>query len=321
MTTERGYECLRSQLQEMEEMMLSAAEEAGKQAGESLRRVIVSGGKRLRPSLAWICYHLADSREMEILPLMCTLEMMHTASLIHDDVVDNACQRRNTPTIHTKYGTQFAVQCGDYLLAKAMEYMIPYQGTEIVEALSDTSRQMCLGEFQQMQGLYSLKMQTLESYHIQICQKTAKLLGASTLSGALAGGMNREEAEALKKFGENLGVAFQLQDDLLDFASDADTGKPPGQDIRNGIFTMPVLYVMKEYPDKEIASLLEQRQKSERETARILEYIEHAGGVRYTKEQITKRSEEAVVCLERFPETTPKKMLRGMVSRLMERRS
>lgn len=357
------YQRLQAKLQEMEKMLMSACGETGSLTEESLRRIIASGGKRLRPSLAWICYSMASGaassgaeptasgvfeagaeptasvrpgsgrRTAEILPLMCMLEMMHTASLIHDDVVDDADMRRNTPTIHSGYGTYFAVQCGDYLLAKAMEYLHIYRGMGINEVLSDTSRQMCLGEFRQMSGLYSLQAQTLETYDIQIRQKTAYLLGASCYCGALAGGMDKSQAIRLRQFGEYLGRAFQLEDDLLDFAEDADTGKTAGQDIKNGIFTMPVLYVMQSEPDgeeesrktdsdrKEIARLLEKREKTQEELARILNYIEEKGGIRYTREQIRACSRKAVESLDGLPDTAEKKVLCETVRKMIERRS
>lgn len=335
------YQRLRAKLQEMEQMLLSVCKD-----NDSIYRIIASGGKRLRPSLAWICYSLATAsgdtakagaascrKKAEILPLMCMLEMMHTASLIHDDVVDDADLRRNTPTIHSGHGTYYAVQCGDYLLAKAMEYLHLYRGMGINEVLSDTSRQMCLGEFRQMHGLYSLQEQTLETYEIQIRQKTAYLLGASCYCGALAGGMDKSQAIRLRQFGEYLGRAFQLEDDLLDFAEDADTGKTAGQDIKNGIFTMPVLYVTQSEPDgedvsrkadsdrKEIACLLEKRKKTQEELARILNYIEEKGGIRYTREQIRACSRKAVESLDGLPDTAEKKVLCETVRKMIERRS
>ncbi|MCI8993279.1 MAG: polyprenyl synthetase family protein [Eubacterium sp.] len=319
------YERLQAEIQKMEQMLLSACGESGGLAGECIRRIIASGGKRLRPSLAWVCYSMASGgngrKTAEILPLMCMLEMMHTASLIHDDVVDDAGERRNVPTIHTQHGTRFAVQCGDYLLAKAMEYLHIYRGMGINEVLSDTSRQMCLGEFRQMAGLYSLKEQTPESYEIQIRQKTAYLLGASCYCGALAGGMEKEQAEKLRWFGESLGRAFQLEDDLLDFAPDAKSGKPAGQDIKNGIFTMPALYVMHKDTNREIACLLEKREKTEEEITRILNYIERNGGIRYTKEQIRLCSRKAIDSLDGLPDTVEKKVLCEMVQKLIERRT
>lgn len=311
---------LRRQLDDMEEMLLSACDEAGKPMCDDLRRVIGAGGKRLRPTLAWLCWRMSGGKT-EILPLMCILEMMHTASLIHDDVVDNACQRRNTPTINAQRGAYAAVQCGDFLLAKSLEYVKPYREMGIAKVLSELSTQMCLGEFQQMGGLYSVKEQTIARYEAQIKQKTAYFFGASCYCGALAGGASQRQAASLRRFGEYLGIAFQMEDDLLDFAPDARTGKPAGQDIRNGIFTIPVLHAVKECPDERIVALLEKREKNEGETEEILNFIEQVGGIRYTREQILAYSGKAIDSLQDFPDTEEKAMLCDMVYKLVERRS
>ena len=121
---------------------------------------------------------------------MCMLELMHTASLIHDDVVDDAPLRRGVETIHQTSGRHAAVQSGDFLLARAMEYLHLYRGTGINEALADISLQMCLGEFQQMEHLFHIKAQTQEIYFEQIRRKTAYLLATSCYTGAIAGGLN-----------------------------------------------------------------------------------------------------------------------------------
>ena len=316
------YDRLQTQIRQMEQMLLADFRESTGEStlDEGLYRMISAGGKRLRPSLAWVCFELAGKRRAEILPLMCMLEMMHTASLIHDDVVDGADERRGTPTIHSTCGTYRGVQCGDHLLAKAMEYLHIYRGMGINEVLSDTSRQMCLGEFRQMGSLYSLEKQDVDSYMIQIRQKTAYLLAASCYCGALAGGMSPKEAAALRQFGEYLGIAFQMEDDLLDFSSDPRIGKPAGQDIRNGIFTLPVLWVMQQAPDEEIAKLLEKREKSKEEMEQILAYIEEKGGISYTRQQIRQCSRNAIDSLAKLPDSAEKTVLCEMVQKLVERR-
>lgn len=177
---------------------------------------------------------------------MCMLELMHTASLIHDDVVDSADKRRNVPTITATSGRQAAVQCGDYLLAKAMERLSLYRGSGINETLAQVSSEMCFGEFYQQRTLFSLHAQTLETYYDQIRRKTACLLPASCYTGALSGRVSQEKAGYLAKYGEYLGLAFQIKDDILDFCADPGFGKKAGQDLRNGIFTLPILLVKEE---------------------------------------------------------------------------
>lgn len=207
---------------------------------KDLERILMAGGKRLRPSLAYVCYSIGADQSMEIVPLMCMLELMHTASLIHDDIVDEAEIRRNVKTIHTTSGKTAALQSGDYLLARAMEYLHIYKGTGINEALADVSTQMCLGEFQQMKYLYDTKAQTVERYYEQVRRKTAYLLATSCYAGGIAGGLPKEQVEALRSYGEQIGIAFQLKDDVLDFVGTGIFGKASCQDLKRGIFTLPV---------------------------------------------------------------------------------
>ncbi|MDR0817766.1 MAG: polyprenyl synthetase family protein [Clostridiales Family XIII bacterium] len=280
-------------------------------------RMISAGGKRLRPSLAYLCYKMgsgsighiigsgnrkssvkSDTDRKPIMPLMTMLELMHTASLIHDDVVDDAHIRRGTGTINAAKGKAFAVNAGDFLLAKAMTQLHHYRGTGINEALAGVSAEMCLGEFQQRRTAFDLDAQSEYLYLLQIRRKTASLLAASCYCGALAGGLSEEHAEALRCFGERFGTAFQMLDDLKDYSDDA--GKDAGQDIRSGIFTLPVLLLKDRLPD-EIRKLLETRDKDEADICRIMDYVRSTDALLTAREQISRLSGEAMEALTLFP--------------------
>ena len=272
---------------------------------ENVARMVTSGGKRLRPILAYLSWRCAGREDREIIPLMVMLELMHTASLIHDDVVDRSGERRGVPTIHTRLGERGAVHCGDFLLSRAMELLHLYRGTGVNETLSETSVEMCLGELMQLGSACSLAGQTEERYYLQIKRKTAYLLSASCFTGALAGGMTAEEADPLRAYGLELGIAFQLKDDLLDFAAPKAFGKPRGQDLRKGIYTLPVRYAVEHAPDGEMRRLLEQPEKSGTEVARLIQYITAAGALDYTQavlEESSRRAVEALAPLEEGPE-------------------
>lgn len=286
-----------------------------------LERVIAAGGKRLRPILAYICFRLGGGQRLPILPLMCMLELMHTASLIHDDVVDGACLRRGSPTINATSGTMAAVGSGDFLLAEAMEYLHFYKGTGINEALVQASTQMCLGELRQLTARYEAENQTRAQYFLQIYRKTASLISASCFTGALAGGLPEIEAKMLKVYGEKLGVAFQLADDLLDFSATPEFGKTPGQDLQNGVLTLPVLYLLEEGAPSFVQELLRKKNRASSDISRLLNFIRQSKALEYTKSMIRRSTDEAVDALRSFPESAEKAALSELAVTLADRHS
>ncbi len=286
---------------------------------DGLKGLIRAGGKRLRPCLAWVCYQMGTSQELPILPLMCMLELMHTASLVHDDIVDDAAYRRNVPTIHSLTNRRTAVESGDFLLGKAMEYLKVYRGTGINEILADVSAQMCRGEFSQMENLYQTAGQDEETYLMQCRQKTAYLIAASCSCGAAAGGLDQTQKDALRDYGEGIGIAFQLKDDLLDFTADQAFGKKRGQDLKNGIFTLPVLYAFSKHPDPAMIRLAERRDKTQADLEQILAYVKETKGIEYTLKRIDDVTKDAVSRLSVLPESMPKQALIRMAEALGQR--
>ncbi len=287
---------------------------------DGLKRLIGAGGKRLRPSLAWVCHKMGDSTELPILPLMCMLELMHTASLVHDDIVDNAAVRRGVPTIQSVTDRRTAAESGDYLLGKAMEYLKIYRGTGINEILADVSAQMCRGEFSQMRNLYQTAGQNVETYLQQCRQKTAYLIAASCSCGAAAGRLDQEKKEALRAYGEGIGIAFQLKDDLLDFTADEGFGKKRGQDLKNGIFTLPVLYAFSRNPDPQMIRLAESRHKTESDLEQMIAYVKDANGIEYTLERINAVTQDAISRLAVLPDGMPKQALIRIAEALDQRK-
>ena len=313
------FDLMQSAIKEMEAQLKTLCRSEQLEMASNLERVMMAGGKRLRPSLAWTCHQIGTGEKMEILPLMCMLELMHTASLIHDDVVDDAATRRGVATIHTTSGRHSAVQSGDFLLGRAMEYLHLYRGTGINEALAEISLQMCLGEFQQMENLFDTKRQNLDTYFEQIKRKTAYLIATSCYCGGIAGGLNKKQCEALRIYGEQIGIAFQLKDDILDFTGTKAFGKQNGQDLKRGIFTYPVLYAFKNNPNPEMEALAEKRDKTTEEIDTLLAYIHESKGVEHTEFQIRVASHEAIRALDIIPDGDGKAALIAMAQTLVRR--
>lgn len=298
--------------EEMERALLDQCAGAGayRAALEELTR---AGGKRLRPLLAWVCWDLPAAEEkLPIVPLMCMVETMHTASLIHDDFVDGALLRRGTATVNARFGGVGAMQSGDYLLARAMERLVTYRGTGINEALSAVAQEMCLGELDQREDLFRPENVTLPRYFDRIRRKTGLLMAESCRAGAVAGGADGETAAALRAYGERLGLAFQLRDDLLDFDPAGD-GKAPLADLRSGVVSLPLLLL----PERE-KKLLKKREKSPAELTSLAAAVRQSGALERTAALLRQSCAAAEAALDALPACAQTHALRSLAQSLSE---
>lgn len=247
----------------------------GAGALEAPLRRAVSGGKRLRPLLAWVAWSLGG-RKMPVLELMCMIEAMHTASIIHDDVVDCAAVRRGGPTVNAECGALPAIAAGDFLLGRSMEKLHVYRGTGINEALSRVSLEMCRGELDQRAGLFETRGAEREAYMLRAGRKTALLMSESCRCGAAAGGADEKTRAALADYGLHLGLAFQMRDDIADLFPG--TGKEPMQDLRGGVMSLVAVCAL-ESGDAELERLLRRRDKSAADCGRIFAAMRKNGAL------------------------------------------
>ncbi len=220
---------------------------------EVTTHLIAAGGKRLRPGLA-LAAATGGTRPagLDDLSGAVAVELVHLASLYHDDVMDEAMIRRNTQTVNARFGNLVAIVAGDFLLARSAEIAASL-GTEIAGLLANTLGRLCQGQVTEVRSAFSLA-RTEDDYFQAIAGKTAALMSASCRIGALTGSLARVEVEALSTFGRCFGMVFQLRDDILDLiGTKEDLGKLPGQDLAEGVYTLPVLFALR---DPEISSEL-----------------------------------------------------------------
>ena len=204
--------------------------------------LLIRGGKRLRPMLFLLCANAKDACPFErTMPLATALELIHTASLVHDDIIDTSKKRRGVETANSKYGAQIAVLIGDYLFAKAFQLVAENgYGAQVQLILSKLVKNLCVGEIMQDRSLFVVP--TMSEYYTRINLKTAIFLSSCCRLGAIISAMNEREVENLTAYGSGLGLAFQIIDDLLDFFGDEKiTGKPHGGDLKSGVITLPVI--------------------------------------------------------------------------------
>jgi all-trans-nonaprenyl-diphosphate synthase len=209
-------------------------------------------------------------------------EMIHTASLVHDDVVDESDLRRGVPTVHSLFGNRIAVLAGDFLFAQSSWYLANLDNLPVVKLLSEVIMDLADGEIQQGLNRFNASF-TKESYITKSYYKTASLIANSSKAAGLLSEVSLETAENLYNYGRNLGLAFQIVDDILDFTSSTDTlGKPAGSDLKSGNLTAPVLFALAEQPDLEILIAREFAQDNDLEQA--LKLIQTSQGIQQSKE-------------------------------------
>ncbi len=223
---------------------------------EMLELVLAARGKRLRPALALLAGKFGRYRLDLLVPLAAAIELLHTATLVHDDVIDNAATRRGRPTANSVLHNTTTVMLGDYMFAHAATFAARTGNIEVIRLFSQTVMTIARGEIGQDMAAYDTR-QTVRQYLQRIGGKTASLFSAACQGGALLTGASEDRVEALKHYGYNLGMAFQIVDDILDVvATDEQLGKPAGNDLLEGVYTLPVLRALQTPVGDELASLL-----------------------------------------------------------------
>lgn len=295
----------------------------GTQVGEVLDDAMGTTGKMIRPRLLLLMSTYGpDWKEKKdrLCMLAAMVELTHLASLIHDDIVDEAPFRRGEMSVQHKYGKDAAVYAGDFLMARINYFQAVYDLNEAGKVLSQTVAQMCAGEIGQARNRYNEDV-TKGQYLRNIQGKTTALFKASCRIGAMEGGCSEECIQRLEKFGEYLGILFQFRDDLLDFTSDeTSVGKETHKDFRDGIYTMPVLLTLQD-PEGRRALLPIMRANREcgitrEQLAEMEQTVIRCGGVEATKEQIRFYSSQIDVLLSGFPQRTTGNYLRKIVRKL-----
>jgi octaprenyl-diphosphate synthase len=229
---------------------------------EQLSYVVKESGKGIRPSLTLLSGKFYNYDLNYLLPMAISVELMHTATLVHDDAIDKALIRRGQPTINKIWGEEIAILMGDYLFAKAGEFVADTQTPRVVKLFAQTLGTISSGEISQFLGAFKLESNRGNYFH-RIYGKTAALFSLATESGAILSQAPEESVAILREYGDNLGIAFQIVDDILDFTSTEEImGKPVGSDLTQGTLTLPAMLLIERYPeDNPVKRLFETRDK------------------------------------------------------------
>jgi geranylgeranyl pyrophosphate synthase len=288
--------------------------------GEMLKMVLGGGGKLMRPGLALLSGRFGEYDLGRLVPLAASVELLHTATLVHDDVIDNADTRRGRPTVNSAFQNSTTVMLGDYLFAHAADQVVKTDDLRVVALFSQTLMIMAKGEIRQDLAAYDSR-QTIRDYLARIGGKTASLFSTACEGGALVAGEPDQHVAAMRDYGYNFGMAFQVVDDVLDFTGDqAEMGKPVGSDLMQGTLTLPSFLLLErmpdgnpveEYFDSPNAEALEQAVAAVRESGSLDESFEMA-------RDFTRR---AIASLAPLPDNADRATLESLAEYILERRS
>jgi len=302
---------IEKELQEFENNFQSIIETDVTLIKEIFTHIVTTKGKRLRPILLFLCSSLQGESTEKTYQAATIVELLHTATLIHDDVVDNSEMRRGAPSVNSIWENKISVLIGDYLFAEVLYNLTKLDDLKMLEIISNITRQMSQGELLQMEKAKDFQMDE-ETYFRLISKKTASLTAATCQLGGLSSTWSDSaHVENLRVFGESLGIAFQIKDDLLDYdGSEEKLGKPIGKDLLENIITLPILYCLKHvdnYIQKKMLSILENGKQDQKET--IIQIVKQTGGLQYANQQSDLYIQKALNCLTRYPDSPYKDSL------------
>lgn len=297
------FEPIETDLEHVEVGLRDAARAEFGPLAEVIETLIESGGKRIRPALVLLAGRLFPQNDEHLLRLAVSVELLHLATLIHDDFIDRSAVRRGTPTINSRWDSKATVLAGDYVLAKAARLASDVENLQVMAVFADAIMDICQGEIRQ--DFSDPSALDRAGYYENIYAKTASLFAACTKSAALLGGAAGEELGAMREYGRNLGMAFQIVDDVLDFtASEREFGKPVGSDLRQGVVTLPVILYSEKHPQVAVLqSSPANNGHNPQAMDDVIEQIRTSPEVAAAREEASQFAREAQAQLARFPES------------------
>ncbi|NPV53267.1 MAG: polyprenyl synthetase family protein [Firmicutes bacterium] len=310
-------------MEKVEERLRELASAQSRFIGDLCRYLIAGGGKRIRPLLVILSARFFPHDPEGAIEVAATTELIHMASLIHDDIIDGARTRRGRETVNALWGNHVSVLAGDFLFARALTTLgrLDHDGRlGLVRLMSEAIAVMCEGEIEQTCQTFNCDL-TEADYMDQIRKKTAHLMGVSCYAGAIIGRAPERQARAMMRYGLELGCAFQITDDLLDFTGEEGaTGKPAGLDLLSGVLTLPVLYMLRDVRfSPEVKRILAGRQPSRDDIKTVCEWARASGALDYAYQRAGHHVEEAKACLAEMPDGFSKTYLEAVADQVLIR--
>jgi len=314
------YRSIQDDLSQVKESLRSIIKVDFPWLAKQLDYVVGGGGKGIRPALTLLSGKFYQYNLKYLLPMAVSVELMHTATLIHDDAIDKSMSRRGRATIYKLWGTEPAVLLGDYLFAKAGEFVADTQCPRVIKLFSQTLATISSGELNQFFSAYNLK-QTREQYFKKISGKTASLFSLATESGAVLSGAPEKSVKILRDYGHYLGIAFQIVDDILDFiGTEEELGKPVGSDLTQGTLTLPAMLLLERYPEDNPVKRRFENKEDHDNIQQAIELIRNSPIVDECYAMASEYSARACQNLNGLPEDSSRDALLGLAQYVVARR-
>jgi len=277
-------------------------------------------GKQIRPLFVFLSCKMFSETNGKSFDAAALVELLHTATLVHDDVVDDANERRGYFSVNALWKNKIAVLVGDYMLSRILLLSIEKQNTDLLAIIARSVREMSEGELLQIEKARKLDI-TEDVYFEVIRKKTASLIATCCEAGYLASG-GTTHREVMRLFGEKVGLSFQLKDDIFDFGSAAEIGKPTGNDIREQKMTLPIIYTLNNAPAAEateLRNIIKNHNDSESHIRKAIDLVKRSKGIEYAEQRMRSLGNEAKALLDEFPDNEAKMALIGLVEYTMNR--
>jgi geranylgeranyl pyrophosphate synthase len=317
-TTASWSDPIKDQMAMVETRLRETTQDQHQMLTSTIQDIFDAGGKRVRPSLCLLTAGLFNADMDNAITLSAAVEMLHTATLIHDDLIDGAFFRRGAPTLNTKWSSDVAVLAGDYLFARAASMISEVEIIPIMKQFAKTLEIILNGEITQKFSKWQIDR---KAYEKRIYAKTAALFVLSTHSAGLLGAAERKEMEAISNFGYSVGMAFQIIDDILDYAGTPHKlGKPIGGDLSQGLFTLPAIYYAEHHPeDKDLKTLLKRREPDQDLIQPLIKKIQNSEAIEAALMDARVFIDEAENMLSAFPDSRYKDALINLANKIANR--
>jgi geranylgeranyl pyrophosphate synthase len=303
----------------VEERIRNQADGHHSAVGAALQHLLSSGGKRIRVIVTLLTGKMLGADPDKLVTLAAAIESLHTATLVHDDLIDGAMIRRGIPTLNAQWSPAATVLTGDFIFSKAARLAADTGSVEVMRVFAETLATIVNGEITQLFG--SKWIANRENYYHRIYAKTASLFEASTTTAAILSCASESKRTAMKQFGYDIGMAFQIIDDILDFTSEQTTiGKPVASDLRQGLITLPVLYYLENNPgDTDMRKILESNFCDETCLSSLLISIRESGAIKMSNDEAHKYVDKGLEVLLKLPESKERKALEDLASYIVDR--
>lgn len=312
---------VQEELGEIEELMRSQASGQQPDLAAAMQLLLRAGGKRIRPTITLLVGRSLGAQREKLITLGAAIELLHTATLVHDDLIDGALLRRGTPTLNSQWSPAATVLTGDYLFACAAKLASDTGSLSAMNIFSRTLQTIVNGEISQL--FNSRCRPDRDAYFQRIYAKTASLFETCAATAAMVANSPKDTIEAARSFGYHIGIAFQIIDDILDFTEDAETlGKPTGSDLRQGIVTLPVIDFIERHPEHPQSNklLLGECLGDDQEVEHFIDAVRRSSSIEEARGQARRHLETGLAVLRHLPQTEEIEYLAEMVSRTVDRR-